>query len=114
MVKVLSELDEQAQVEQLHQVTQKLPTVNRRVLHQLLDLCSDIVANKVSDLFETFLCLKDKTRMDSMNLSIVLGPNILYPEEHESDPVFLNSNRVVAIMIEKYSKIFPMVLLIEF
>jgi hypothetical protein len=53
------------------------------------------------------LIQKEKTRMDAINLSIVLGPNILYAENHEVDPTFASSNKIVALLIEKYQKIFP-------
>jgi len=84
---------EEQRIQQLKVVFQKLPELNRNTLVQLLQLCQNIL-KKV-----------DVNKMTASNLSLVLGPNLIYRKE--ANPLMMKSdldhgNSLVEMLINYY------------
>eukprot|EP00092_Neocalanus_flemingeri_P031904 GFUD01034658.1.p1 GENE.GFUD01034658.1~~GFUD01034658.1.p1 ORF type:complete len:620 (+),score=189.82 GFUD01034658.1:47-1906(+) len=88
------------QVELIKELLAKLPEANRTNIGYLVQFLSKLVAEK------------DHNLMTTANLVIVIGPNLLWKKDSETEDAF-SINSALKIMIDEVAQFFPTSLLTE-
>ncbi|XP_071791158.1 rho GTPase-activating protein 8-like [Asterias amurensis] len=87
--------DNDARIASCRSIVEKLPDMNYKVLHYLMSLLHEVTENS------------DKTKMSPANISIVFGPNLVWPKNKAISLASLSQiNSFVATLLYHYDHIF--------
>jgi len=88
--------NEEQQLEKLSSLLKDLPSSNYHLLQFIIDFLHKLSFHS------------QKTKMNSSNLAMLFGPNLIRPPLHESAIfVFNRINHVLELIIDHYPKLFP-------
>lgn len=91
----ITHVDEETRVRVVQSVVQKLPKHNLQVLKHLMDFLTLVAAHSATN------------KMDSSNLAVVFGPNLIWSQDQEASLFAMGHiNTFIKIMIDNHEQLF--------